>query len=713
MNTFISFSLLSLLLLFSPAICRAEKIIEYGFEDWIGFDGENSPAAGYIFTTPTGDAGGWGDHLSSTIGTTGGINCNGNTAFAGSYYQHVQTSSNHIDPCLGKTADTTNVRDYIGANYSRPLGEHDTSYFGSLLTGDTAVLRFHFRTTDDWSSDSNDVIDAGGGMKFIRWAVGSDVIGDDNNILIKARFDEDLPYPRIGIFDRADNSVTYGTHSVNWQDGDWHSFAVKSVRDENTPGIYQVSIYLDDWNMLSPILVKSTTVPDYGDGFYHRVCLVANWSGVTNIPNLCGMDFDTIEVWNSMPDSSFTRVPTNINHTTYLQNLHSVRQHDGLVRVGNSLFAITPYHSGGRAEIWKSTDNGDTWNSMGYFATVDSAPMIAGADGRVYAFGRYNGYLRMIAFTPETDTLPAPINMIAIGDYNYGGYVTVTATVDEAGRLFVNTHETDTDYPSRDNLVQTTSSDNGLTWSPLQTLWAADSDDGWYSGNCAVSTDNDINCVGGSFQENPREIRFIRSSDHGRTYSGDTLLYSGVMANPHILSVGNNELYVFAQSEDSPVPGRGLVMNYSQDSGLSWTGFRLIEGTCNYFDPTAALADNGDIYVFGRRDNGLGDVGTSCGNSSFMGILKSVDKGAHWTVEQWLDSSRGWERAGSMTKVRYQTWHTGGGQLEWIWMNYDGGGTVTPIFYNSNSTVQIAEPPLHADTPFSWLLFLPPILSTP
>jgi hypothetical protein len=45
-----------------------------------------------------------------------------------------------------------------------------------------------------------------------------------------------------------------------------------------------------------------------------------------------------------------------------------------------------------------------------------------------------------------------------------------------------------------------------------------------------------------------------------------------------------------------------------------------------------------------------------------------------------------------MGKVRYQTHHSGGGILEWIWMNYDDNGTVTPVFYNNHASVNIAVP---------------------
>jgi hypothetical protein len=322
--------------------------------------------------------------------------------------------------------------------------------------------------------------------------------------------------------------------------------------------------------------------------------------------------------------------------------------------------------------------------------------MIRGGDDHIYLFGRNNNSLTMTRFDETATALPAPVNIASIGDYNYGGYVTVTSTVDEQGRLFVTSHQINSSYSSGDDIVQVVSSDNGNTWSNLRTLKYADADDGWYNGNCAVSTDNDIHCVMGSFQDNPREIRVVRSTDHGVSYSDEVLLYSGVMANPHILAKGDNELFVFAQSEDSPTPGRGLVMNHSVDSGLTWSGWSLVEPTCNYADPTAALTSDGKIIVAMRRDNALGEVGTLCGDSCRQGILQSTDNGVSWTVEQYLD---GYERVGTQGKLRYQTWHNGGGILEWIWMQETDGGTLTPIYYNNNTDISILSVDSNAPAP--------------
>jgi hypothetical protein len=263
---------------------NAEKLIDYGFEDWVGFNGTSPPAPGYIFTSPSLDTAGWTEHINSTIVTTGGIDCNNNTAYEGNYYQHVQTSSlAGVDNCLGGTAQTTNVRNYIGADYEYPdTGEHNTIHFGDIMTGDTAVIRFMFRVTDDWESLDNDIVDNGGGMKFIRWGIGDhfgdNVMGDSNNILIKLRYDYGEAYPRIGIYNDNDSGMTYGSHSINWQDGEWHAFGMKSVR--GGVGEYSVSLYLDDWDMNTPYVTKDTIVPDPGNGRYYRVNLVSNWGGV-------------------------------------------------------------------------------------------------------------------------------------------------------------------------------------------------------------------------------------------------------------------------------------------------------------------------------------------------------------------------------------------------------------------------------------------------
>lgn len=291
------------LVVFVGLIClplhgHGAQILSYGFEDWQGYDGNNSPAPGYIYTHS--DANTWQIHHDSTTVTMGGVACGGNSAYAGSYYHHVQFNDDTEDPCLGRIATSVNGRNNMGYNGSYPLGAHDTTHFGSLLTGPTAVLRFMFRTTDDWTSAQTG-IDGGGGLKFVRWAIGRNYFGDDNNILVKIRNDGGATYPRFGIFNRGDNSTTLFTPTVNWQDGNWHAFTLHVER--TAPGAYDVTIYLDAWEMSGPPLGSvSTTVPSPEGGGYYSCSFGGNWSA-RHPPNLMGIDFDNIEVWDSLPES--------------------------------------------------------------------------------------------------------------------------------------------------------------------------------------------------------------------------------------------------------------------------------------------------------------------------------------------------------------------------------------------------------------------------
>ena len=64
----------------------------------------------------------------------------------------------------------------------------------------------------------------------------------------------------------------------------------------------------------------------------------------------------------------------------------------------------------------------------------------------------------------------------------------------------------------------------------------------------------------------------------------------------------------------------------------------------------------------------------------------SPDLGQTW---QFVDSYYDAERTGTRNQIRYQTWWNYGGPLEWIWMQYEDGGTNRPIYYDINADVEI------------------------
>ena len=387
--------------------------------------------------------------------------------------------------------------------------------------------------------------------------------------------------------------------------------------------------------------------------------------------------------------ATWDRVPTNINKTTYSQNLHAVRNHDALLRIGSTIFALTPYHSTQEA-LWKSTDEGATWTLWWNSFTNRASSLMRGANDQLYLFYRSGVNIFMLKYEVDNITPPTPVVISTTGETNYGAYFMLSSTVDEAGRLYVFWHEPDDVISGSDQISMVISADEGATWGTKQIVMAADSDDGWYNAHAAVSADDQLYVTLSSFQDNPREVRVLRSDDHGDTWAGNSLLYSGVMTNPHIITKGNNDVWVFTQCEDdlSPSPGRGLQGIWSTDSGATWGSWQLIDRSCNYADPTAAITSTGGIVIAYRNDHELGVIGTPCGESCYHTIITSDDDGSTWIERQWLNTM---EQTGTRSRLRYQTWHTGGGVLEWSWMNYDDGGTATPIFYSQNSDITIAS----------------------
>jgi hypothetical protein len=655
---------------------QAVKLIDYGFEDWVGFSGTTSPAPGYIYTSPTENTSGWTQHINSTIVTTGGTNCNNNTAHEGSYYQHVQTSTSNHDDCLGGTAQTTNVRNYIGVNYPYPnSGTHNTTHLGSVMTGDTAVIRFWFRVTDDWSSSANDVADGGGGLKFIRWAIGRDSVGDDNNILIKLRYDYGEEYPRIGIYDRGDNSVTYGSHNIDWQDGNWHAFGIKAVED--SPGTYTVSTYLDDWNMVTPMHTRVTTVPDAGNGNYYRVSLVANWSGVSNIPNLIGIDFDNIEVWDGIPgEVQGWENATFIDSSNNANNAHYNSGGRRIVRVGGATFALSL--DGNSDYLYKSTDDGDSWsqidNEYGY-----SGSLISGDNNYIYHFSRFGGNVRMVKFLYDAESIPAPVNIAIDGGTTHGAYRQINATVNQHGDLFVFYH--DDNGGSFDTLYMIKSVDNGNSWEPRTVVRSGNSEHSWGYVHSDVTPSGNIVLTYSEWAS--KSIQFAISTDNGTSWT-HTALATGDIYNPSILPGENNELYIFAQSN----PDNGLVFKKSVDGGVSWTNnWTSIQANHanGYADPSPTLGNDGTIYVAFRG----ADSFTSASDDLREYIAMSVDGGDNWTFP-FNNLSGG--RVGTRSIMRYQTWHNYGGPLQWTWLEEVGEDTNNyPTAYSINKDVEIMQ----------------------
>lgn len=297
-------AIVSVFLCHSPLIAGTQ-IMSYGFEDWQGFNGNNSPAQGYIFSTDYESY--WERHFTSTLVLESGA-CG--SAFEGNYYHHTQFFTGGADPCLGRTATSINAATNMGYNGTYPLGTKNTTDFSQHITSSTITIRFYFRTTGAWTS-VNDAIDNGGGLKWIRlYGAGT---GDAASVLLKMLNDGDSTTPRLGIYNAGSPGYHWFTPGAYFQDGNWHSVVMRAVRnnDNNQPDNMTMTVWIDDWHMVGAGHSFTYTVPALGD-HYTLCALNANWSAQYPVA-LMGMDIDLVEVWDGEPDS--LSAPENLTVT--------------------------------------------------------------------------------------------------------------------------------------------------------------------------------------------------------------------------------------------------------------------------------------------------------------------------------------------------------------------------------------------------------------
>ena len=345
-----------------------------------------------------------------------------------------------------------------------------------------------------------------------------------------------------------------------------------------------------------------------------------------------------------------------------------------MIRINNITIALAPETSG--EKTYRSTDNGISWN------LIDSNPafsscLITGANEYVYHFYQSGDNIYMVKFKYNQNP-PSPVVIYsdpAISETGTGAYRAVNAIVDSAGTLFVAAH-----WGSSDQLYLLRSSDEGTTWDgPFQISTGTGP---WYYPHLEVNSQNILMCVYDNYTST--QLTFAKSFNQGETWTRNLLTNQNPTSNPSILTIGPDDIYVFAQSQ---VSGRvGLNYNHSVNQGNTWGGWTVIDPNCGYADPSPALGDDGTIYVAYRSSNGTGVTTGTCGDQCRSRMAMSQDAGNTWTFP---DNHYDAERVGTRSQARYQTWFNYGGPLEWIWMQYVNSGSQHPIYYDINVDVRI------------------------
>ena len=339
---------------------------------------------------------------------------------------------------------------------------------------------------------------------------------------------------------------------------------------------------------------------------------------------------------------------------------------------------------------YRSTDGGLTWSLIDS-DLAQAGALISGPDNYVYHFFRSGTTLRMVKFVYNAATIQAPVTIFSDADIsgnNVGVYRNTSASVDGNGVLYVAEN-----WVNPANGEQTiyliASTDAGATWSAKREVSAHIEGVDWLYQDIDVMTDNTVVVSYGQWDEGDHQFRNMvaLSTDGGVSWSRHQVATTNWMYNPALLTVGSDTLYIFAQS-GAAAPLKGLVFSKSTNRGQSWSAWTLIDATCEYADPSAAVGEDNSILVTHRTNNFAGaPTEGSCGDRCRQALRRSTDGGVSWTL---VDDHFDAERVGTRGHLRYQTHFNYGGPLDWAWMQYINSGANLPTYFDSSDDIHIA-----------------------
>lgn len=373
---------------------------------------------------------------------------------------------------------------------------------------------------------------------------------------------------------------------------------------------------------------------------------------------------------------SHSPVPVNLNFSPGAVNVHYNSGGRRMVRIDNQLFILAPETDG--EKLYYSVNNGQSFEFL-YSEPTFSSCLISGKNKYIYHFF-YRGsavVMKKISLNPLTVEERRIFSDSEVSNSATGAYRAINATVDSSGNLYVAAHWEANSQPDQIFLLK--SSDEGQTWSFPNQISVGEGP--WYYPHLEVNSSNILMIVYSHFIEN--QLNFAKSIDGGITW--DTkIITTDKYPNPALLTIGENIVLIFTQGG---VQETGLQFNISYDLGETWEGFRLIDPTCGYADPSPGLGSDGTIYVAFRSSNGTGVTTGSCGDRCKSRLAMSPDTGKTWLFpDDYYDAP---ERVGTRNNIRYQTWFNYGGPLEWSWMQYVNNGSQHPIYYDINQEVEI------------------------
>jgi hypothetical protein len=417
------------------------------------------------------------------------------------------------------------------------------------------------------------------------------------------------------------------------------------------------------------------TKSSYGHEFFSRNIfnLGVDMKSIVSLFLFCLIIIDAHAGWEN-------NVPVRIGET----NAGDVHFNGGgrrIVRIQNHTFALCS--NGSIDNLYHSANNGTSWqaidNDGGY-----SGCLITGKDSTIYHFfkkvqGSTLAGIYMVKFkyteTPPTPRLIFEPNSGSRVLSDQSQYHMLNAIVDSSGKLFVSTH-----YGTPDKVYLFRSYDFGATWEgPIQV--SDDNSKPWYYMHLEFDTANVFHCVYNEWL-GEHGVKYAYSTNFGTAWTTVTIpgsTWEHQYLNTALLTIGSDTVFIAGQKIKA-----GLFYNMSYNKGVTWTGWKSIETTASYADPSVALGNSNEIYVAFRSDNNRTSTDYRCR------LAASTDLGATWSmVDSFYSASN---TVGTRNQLRYQTWWNYGGPLEWIWMQQESNSR-WPTYYDINTDVHISTLP--------------------
>ncbi len=395
--------------------------------------------------------------------------------------------------------------------------------------------------------------------------------------------------------------------------------------------------------------------------------------------------FDANADWTQMPVSiNASENPGNING-------HYVMSGKRTVAIDGTIFSLVATNVNGYESIWRSTDNGQSWNKWNtqvYYG--HNGVILSGPDKTIYYFYNYAETFYMVKFAADAASCPDRITIATVAnwDTNGGAYDSLAGAIDEEGDIFVTYNRGN----SQDGIYMIRSTDAGISWSSEIQIYPSGSGRVAISQQMAVGADNTLYIVVNTLAD--AWVSLARSTDNGETWlytslAEDTGNGHCEVYNANIITKGDDDVFIFAQG---PLLN-GIIIKHSTDNGATFGDWVLVcsDPYHGYGDPSPALASNGDLYV-GVRHTHPDLTGTSSSSALRAKVFRSTNNGISWTE---VDCYCGDYRTATKTCMRYQTFWNYGGPLQWTWLQaMNASSSVYQVFHDINTDISIMEHPI-------------------